>query len=160
MHSAYILVGSNIAPLDHTQRAILRLREFCRIVAASRVWETEAFGNPGASNFLNLVLHIETDLDAEALKTTVLRLIETELGRVRTADKNASRTIDLDLIIFNDQVLDPGIWQRAFIALPLADLLPDLRNPQTGLRLDETAHQLHQGYQAFPLSGIQLKYSS
>ncbi len=62
-------------------------------------------GKTDQPNFLNAAVLIETDLTAAELKEQVLQVIERELGRVRTADKNAPRTIDLDIALFGDQVL-------------------------------------------------------
>lgn len=61
---------------------------------------------------------------------------------MRTADKYAPRTIDLDLTLFDEQVLDDELWRRVYMALIFSELLPDLRNPLTGETLVETAQRL------------------
>ena len=68
-------------------------------------WETQAVGSPGP-NFLNTAVKITTGLEMSALKLSVLRSVEQELGRVRTSDKNAPRTIDLDIIVFDDEICE------------------------------------------------------
>jgi 2-amino-4-hydroxy-6-hydroxymethyldihydropteridine diphosphokinase len=96
-------------------------------------------------DFLNGVWLVETGLAARVLKFDVLRRIEEELGRKRLADKYAPRTIDLDLIVYGDaaiaepdlRVPDPDIRSRAFVALPLLELSPELVLADTGERLAE-----------------------
>ena len=78
------------------------------------------------------------------LKFDVLREIESQLGRIRTDDKHAARTIDLDLILYDDVTTneadlilpDPSINIYPFVAVPLLELLPDLILPGTRVRLD------------------------
>lgn len=105
------------------------------------MYQTTAVGSAGP-DFLNQAVYLPTPLDAAALKEQVLRPIENQLGRMRTNDKNAPRTIDLDIIIFDGQVTDNELWRRFYLAAPLAGLLPDLVNPQTGEILSETARRL------------------
>ena len=108
----------------------------------SSVWETEAVGSPGPS-FLNAAVAYQTPYTPATLKDRVLRHIETQLGRIRTADKNAPRPIDLDLIIFDGQVLETELWKRLYMARPLAQLLPNLSHPITGRTLQSVADGLH-----------------
>ena len=107
------------------------------------------FRSPGAPNFLNLAAEMDTPLEAEPMKAQLLRPLEARFGRVRTADKNAPRTLDIDIIVFDGQVIDSALWQRAFIALPIAELLPNLPHPQTGERLADFAQRI------LPSSGAQ-----
>jgi 7,8-dihydro-6-hydroxymethylpterin-pyrophosphokinase len=72
----------------------------------------------------------------------LIKDIETRLGRIRRADKNAPRTIDLDIILINDEVLDNDLWQKAFVALPVSEIRTELINPENGLSIIETAHKL------------------
>ena len=98
-------------------------------------------------------------LDAPKYKDYILPLLfykrlcdvaEDELGRLRTEDKNAPRTIDLDISLFGDQVLalgdrhipDPDILGFAHVARPLADLAPEVRHPETGQTLAQIAESL------------------
>ncbi|MDT8896799.1 MAG: 2-amino-4-hydroxy-6-hydroxymethyldihydropteridine diphosphokinase [Thermanaerothrix sp.] len=154
MHQAYILLGSNIEPEVNIAAAIHRLKESCVINAISSIWETEAVGSPGP-RFLNAVVWLSTPLDLEALKKQILAPIEQALGRVRTPDKNAPRTIDLDVLIFDDRVLDSNIWQRDFIALPLAELRPDLSHSTNSESLAEIAQRLRSTSSAFVRSDLQ-----
>jgi 7,8-dihydro-6-hydroxymethylpterin-pyrophosphokinase len=93
---------------------------------------------------------IETELTAAELEERVPQVIEQELGRVRTEDKNAPRTIDLDIALFADQDLDagsrafgdPDILRYAHVAVPLSDIAPERRHPATGQTLREIAQGL------------------
>lgn len=85
-------------------------------------------------------MKVETELDAEALKLQVLRPLESELGRQRGPDKNAPRTIDLDVLVFDDDVLDEHIWDYPHLAIPLAECAPDLA--KAGRPLADIAEEL------------------
>jgi len=141
MHQAYLLLGSNIQPEENMAKALQRLKQICLVNAVSSIWETEAVGSPGP-RFLNAVVWISTPLSLEEIKAQIINLIEKEQGRVRTADKNAPRTIDVDVLVYDETVVDKNIWQRDFIALPLAELRPDLTHPETEESLAQIAQRL------------------
>lgn len=146
-HLAYICLGSNIRPVENLRSAVELLRERSAVLRLSSCWETEAVSNPTIDgihwpNFLNTAALISTPLDPAALKKEVLAPIEQKLGRVRTSDKYAPRTIDLDLTIYDSEVLDEELWRRVHLALIFAELVPELKNPQTGEMLCETAMRL------------------
>ncbi len=142
MNTAYLLLGSNIDPVENTCRAIGQLRLAVNITAASRAWETLSIGSPGP-NYINLALRILTEMDRVSLKEQILARIERDLGRVRGEDKNAPRTIDIDILVFNNEVVEPKLWDRPYEALPLSDLLPDLIDPARNVKLHEAAQELH-----------------
>jgi 2-amino-4-hydroxy-6-hydroxymethyldihydropteridine diphosphokinase len=150
MHTVYLIMGSNINPLENTRRALALLSESVDVQAVSTCWETPPVGT-GGPYFINTAIRIQTDLDREALKADVLRTIERELGRVRTADKYAPRPIDLDIVIFDDRVIDPELWSLAYLALPFAELLPELIQPETGQHLSQIASKLNSNGTARPL---------
>jgi dihydroneopterin aldolase/2-amino-4-hydroxy-6-hydroxymethyldihydropteridine diphosphokinase len=149
----YISLGSNIEPERNLPEAVRRLARHCHLLAVSPVYETQPVGTTEQPNFLNAAVLIETDLTASDLKTRVLQGIEQELGRVRTADKFAPRTIDLDISLFNSEVLqfgqrripDPEILRYAHVAMPLADLAPEYFHPETGRSLRDIANSLPEG---------------
>ncbi len=141
MNNAYLLLGSNIDPVENTGRAIDQLRLAVNIIASSRTWETLSIGSPGP-NYINLAIKVLTELDRMALKEQVLAKIERDLGRVRGEDKNAPRTIDIDILVFNNDVTEPKLWDRPYEALPLSDLLPDLFDSTRNLKLHELAQEL------------------
>jgi 2-amino-4-hydroxy-6-hydroxymethyldihydropteridine diphosphokinase len=126
-HQACLLLGSNIRAEENLGRAIQLVQKKTELIHVSSVWETASIGSD-APNFLNLALLVLTPLDTEELKTKVLRPLEAEMGRVRSADKNAPRPIDLDIIIFDGKVVDELLWKHAYRAAPAAELLPDLRS--------------------------------
>ncbi len=121
-----------------------------RVTKVSTVYCTEPEGRPGQPRFLNCVLELETDLTPRELKYGVLRRVERDLGRVRTDDKYAPRTIDLDLIVYHDfsfrddelRIPDPEILARAFLAVPLAELAPDLTVSAPEVRIGAAAAKM------------------
>ncbi len=146
MGEAVILLGSNIDPAENIRQGARLLSEKLPVIRASSVWMTLAEGTNGP-DFYNAALLCETSFDEEILKQTILRPLETQLGRVRTHDKFAPRTIDMDTIIMNGIILDDRIWDTAFIMLPVAEIAPDLTNPSTGKKLRGLANALE------PVSG-------
>jgi len=140
-NSVILLLGSNIEPQKNIPQALELLAHYCGTIKKSRVWETEAVGNSGP-NFLNVAVQITTRLDQPEIKTRIITPIENQLKRVRTKDKFAPRTIDLDIIIFNDEIVDQNLWEKAFISLPVSELVPELRHPDSKQTLGEIASQL------------------
>lgn len=134
-HIACLMMGSNIRPEENLQQALYLLRELVSIQKISSVWKTPAVGSPGP-DFLNAAILVQTHLDADELKNSVLRPLETKLGRVRVEDKNAPRTIDLDIIIFDDILLEDDLWHQAYLAVPISELLPDYPSQQGVLLID------------------------
>jgi dihydroneopterin aldolase/2-amino-4-hydroxy-6-hydroxymethyldihydropteridine diphosphokinase len=147
MARAFVSIGSNIEPAKNVEKAIRLLSLEVSITGISTVFMSEAEGRPGQPRFYNCVVEIETELPPVKLKYEVLRRIEADLGRVRSADKYAARTIDLDLIIYDELVIttadlilpDPDIRKRPFLAVPLRELAPDLAIPGSNLRIEEAA---------------------
>jgi 2-amino-4-hydroxy-6-hydroxymethyldihydropteridine diphosphokinase len=140
---AFIAVGSNIEPLRNVPAALDMLLEDVRVTGVSTMYRTAPLGRPEQPAFVNGVWRVETALDARKLKFTVLRGIEARLGRVRTEDAFAARPIDLDIALFGGAVIDepdlvvpdPDVRERAFLAVPLVELAPELRLPGSGVRL-------------------------
>jgi 2-amino-4-hydroxy-6-hydroxymethyldihydropteridine diphosphokinase len=146
---AYIGIGSNIQPEANLPRALDLLCQEVRIERLSMVWETPPLGLKG-QNFLNAVVCIRTQLSVTLLKSLLLRPIEIKLGRVRTANKYAPRTIDLDILVYECRLVDPAVWEQAFLAVPLAELIPDYTHPDTGEPLKQAAGRLAQGLTLTP----------
>jgi len=136
---AYIGVGSNIEPERNITDALARLSKHVDITGISSFYKTTSFLRKNQDDYLNGVWQINTSISPEELKFGVLRTIEKKLHRNRESDKYASRTIDLDLLLFGDFVIhernltipDPDICKRSFIAFPLSELNPDLIMPDT-----------------------------
>lgn len=144
---AYVGIGSNIDPLHHIPAALDRLQAAMPLTGVSTFYRTEPIGRPGQPVFLNGVAGVSCPVPARALKFEVLRGIEHALGRVRTADRFAPRTIDLDILLYGDAVIDePGLRvpdddlrRRAFLIAGLLELAPGLILPDTGERLEHLA---------------------
>lgn len=154
VHHAYLSLGSNIHPAENIRAAVRLLRTRAQVMALSTCWETQAVGSDGQSgstpNFLNMAICIATALEPDALKKQLIVPVEQALGRVRSPDKYAPRTIDLDIAIYNDTVLDLDLWKRAYLALTFAELLPELRNSGSGETLQAAAQRLRKAHLAIP----------
>ena len=142
-------IGANIAPEANIRRALTLLGERVQLVAlppstARRPWSVKGSPVPQRRG------GGETAIAPAALKQEVLRGIEEALGRQRTADKYAPRPIDLDIAVYDQQVIatadltipDPEITRRPFLAIPLCELAPDLVLPDSGRRVCEVAAAL------------------
>jgi 2-amino-4-hydroxy-6-hydroxymethyldihydropteridine diphosphokinase len=141
MTTAFVGIGSNLGDREaHVRAALDRLgaEEGIEIVAVSRLRETEPVGPVEQGPFLNGAVEVETELPAREL---LLRLLDVEarLGRVR-AERFGPRTIDLDLLVYGDEILDepgltlphPRLHERRFALEPLAELAPGLVLPGRG----------------------------
>ena len=150
-----IALGSNIDKERNMVRAIQMLGELCRVTAVSPIYETEPVGLRNQPNFFNAAVLVETSLSTREIKQQVINVIEARLKRVRQPDKNAPRTIDADIVLFNDAVFeydggdgrlrpipDPDLLRFAHVAVPVADLLPNFPHPKTGEPLAEIASRL------------------
>lgn len=150
MTIVFVGVGSNIDPEASIPAAQRRLASRVRVTGVSTFYRTEPVGAPGTPPFVNGVWRIETGLGPRELKGEVLRPIEAALGRRRTADRYAPRTIDLDVLVHGDEVLDgeglrvpdPDVRTRPFVAFPLWELAPDLVLPDDGRALADVVSGL------------------
>lgn len=124
---AVVSVGSNIEPESHLPRAISRLGEVGKVLSVSAVYESSPVGATNQQNYLNAAVLIEVAEPPEQLRDR-LRQIETDLGRVRTDDKYAARTIDLDLVLMGSRfdpefpLPDPDLQTRAHLGVPVAEV--------------------------------------
>ncbi len=147
MVRAFVAIGSNIDAAVNVRAAVNELAQQTFVRRVSTVYRTQPIGRPEQSPFYNCVVEIDTEIPPLQMKFRMLRPIEEALGRRRSADKYAPRTIDLDLILYDDLVLhdghlvlpDPEIANRFFLAVPLAELASDLTLPGTGLRISKLA---------------------
>ncbi len=138
MARVYISIGSNIDAENNIRTAVNALRDHYGRLILSSVYESEAVGFEG-DNFLNLVASLKTDEDVHAVAAT-LRRIEDENGRDRSAPRFSPRTLDLDLLLYDDLVLKDAdlelprdeITKNAFVLLPLEEIAPQLIHPLTG----------------------------
>lgn len=147
----FVGIGSNLEPDTHIPAALEALNRLCPILAVSTFYRSAALRRPGLPDFVNGVCAIETQAPPRAVKFDVLRRVEDEAGRVRGGDPWGSRTIDLDLLVYDGEVAnddgftlpDPDIRDRPFVAGPLLELAPRLVLPDTGEALASlaVAHQ-------------------
>jgi 2-amino-4-hydroxy-6-hydroxymethyldihydropteridine diphosphokinase len=133
-------LGSNIDPSNNIIKAINELQNIFDVTDVSKIWESCPVGSHGPI-FLNGVVAIRTTYSYGDLKNR-LRKIEQKMGRIRTEDKNAPRTIDLDILIYDGDVLDADIWTQTYLAVPLADVIPSLVNPINGETIKDTSERL------------------
>jgi 2-amino-4-hydroxy-6-hydroxymethyldihydropteridine diphosphokinase len=147
MPTAYLGLGSNLgdrrAALDAAVRR-LRAEPSLRVLAVSGYYETAPVDcPPGSGDYLNAAAAVETDRDPHDL-LQLLHRIEHQLGRVRTG-VNAPRTLDLDLLLYGDRVIDtpdlvvphPRLHERAFVLYPLNEIAPDVAHPTLEKRVRE-----------------------
>jgi len=134
---AYLAIGSNIDAEQNISRCLALLQQLpkCWDWVISNWYLTRPWGMTEQANFINLVAGVTTHLSAPALFAE-MQHIELELERVR-AEKNGPRTIDLDLLLFGDAVLNTptlqiphsGLIQRDFMLLPLLEIAPEVWHP-------------------------------
>ncbi len=161
MNIVYLILGSNIDKERNLPEAVRLLREKATVVAVSGIYETAPVGLVEQPLFWNTAVLIHTTLSPAEIKVQLLGNIERQLKRVRQADKNAPRTIDLDIVLFNDVVQDydpgdgrfrpipdPDLLKFAHVAVPVAELAPNLSHPVTGEPLQAIANRLVQEQQA------------
>ena len=140
-HEVYLNIGSNIDPKHNLPESIRMLREYGEIAAVSDAWESHAFGYDGP-NFLNACVLFLTNLDARELKEKVLRPIEARLGRMRNTNKYIPRTIDIDIILFDEEPYGAEFFSNAFVIVPLAEIFPEFQHPLNNMKLADLAKHM------------------
>ncbi|MFW6255407.1 MAG: 2-amino-4-hydroxy-6-hydroxymethyldihydropteridine diphosphokinase, partial [Candidatus Sumerlaeota bacterium] len=146
-----IAVGSNIDPLQNIRKALRLMTRQEKVLASSRFYRTPPIDRPEQDDYRNGVWQIESDKSPREIKYEILRRIESKLGRQRSADKYAAREIDLDLILYGNEIIreqgldipDPDIRKRLFIAIPLAELDPELVLPDSGEKLRDLCRAMN-----------------
>lgn len=143
MTEAFLSIGSNIDPESHIPEAIRELELAFGTLRISSLYETAAVGFDGP-HFHNLVVSFESEQPAESI-ALMLRKLEKKHGRTRDSQKFSSRTLDVDLILLGDTIMDEGpvklprpeILCYAFVLEPLAEIAPNHRHPITGASYHE-----------------------
>ena len=137
MNTVYIQLGSNIGQRESfITKSMHKVEDdIGKIITASSIFETTAWGNENQNNFLNSVIEIKTPFDA----FTILKKsqeIENNLGRERS-DKWGERTIDIDILFYNNKIINtkeltiphPLIQNRKFVLVPLSEIAPNYMHP-------------------------------
>jgi len=162
MPDVYVAAGSNVEPAANLERAVIELRAAFPGVRFSPWYRNRAVGFAG-DDFINLVAGFPTELPPEAVLER-LHEIERRCGRERDAPRWAPRSMDLDVLLYGDLVLEraglrlprPDLLRRAYMLGPLAALAPEVVHPTEGMsigelwrRFDRDAHPL----EALPRTG-------
>ena len=141
MTDAWLSLGSNVQPEHHLRAALAELRARFPGLRASNAYRFPAVGFDGPA-FVNLAAGIDSDLEPEALNDW-LHALEDRHGRRRDVPRYSDRTLDIDIVLFGDRVLEGAGNLRiprpelahAFVLKPLAELAPGLREPRSGRTL-------------------------
>ena len=153
MAVVYIGIGSNLGDRRaNIDRALSLLKEEkeIEVQAVSKMIETEPVGGPEQGLFLNGVLRVRTDLLPLDLLSK-LKNIERRLGRQRSDERNRPRTMDLDILFYDDVVIvdgrtltipHPRLAERRFVLEPLSELAPDFVHPRLGKTVRELKESL------------------
>lgn len=150
MVSVFIAIGSNIEPEKQIALCLeqLRIHPEMTLTQKSSWYKTRPWGVEKQDDFLNLVVGVQTTLSYRALLTTTQQ-IEQTLGRKRTL-KNGPRTIDLDLLLYGDQIVQepdlviphPGLLERDFMLIPLIEIAPSVCHPQLQTPVSELTDRI------------------
>ncbi|MGE0567164.1 MAG: 2-amino-4-hydroxy-6-hydroxymethyldihydropteridine diphosphokinase [Bacteroidia bacterium] len=138
MNRVFLCLGGNLGNrLEYIRKAkALITKKIGLIVAQSGIYETPPWGKNSKYLYLNQVIEIRTSLEPEKLIETIL-IIEHSLGRIRTKNRNADRTIDIDILLIDNKIMSshsldvphPRMHQREFVLKPLLEIYPDFMHP-------------------------------
>ncbi len=146
INDVYLAVGSNLGDrVQHIQDAVSQLNSQGKVLAISPLYENKAVGFEAEQLFLNACIHLQTDLNPEALLKH-LKAIENQLGRTFPKEPGySSRPIDLDIVFFNEEIhqtaelIIPHLKysERNFVLKPLSDLCASKRCPLRQLTVSQ-----------------------
>jgi 2-amino-4-hydroxy-6-hydroxymethyldihydropteridine diphosphokinase len=143
--TVYLSLGANLGDrLANLRLALTRLQTLARLEEVSSLYETQPQGVSDQPLFLNAVCRVSTGLEPQAL-LRFLKNVERETGRQPGGERWGPRPIDLDILLYDDRVLDapeltvphPRLAERAFVLVPLCELAPELRHPLLGKTMKE-----------------------
>lgn len=137
MNEIYLITGGNIGNkrLNLETAAVMIEKNIGKIIRSSKIYETDAWGITDQDTFYNQVHLVKSKLSAQQIIRAILK-VEKEMGRIRTI-KNAARIIDIDILLFNDEIINEQdltiphkeIPNRRFVLTPLNELAPQLIHP-------------------------------
>ena len=137
MNKVYLLLGSNIGDSKITlDKAINHIeKKIGVVIKKSSLYKTAAWGNTNQHDFINQVILVESNFDAEEIILAIFK-IEKEMGRIRTI-KNAAREIDIDILFFNNEIINSQnltiphkeIQNRMFVLVPMMEIAPKFEHP-------------------------------
>jgi len=142
-HLAYLSLGSNIEPEVNLPEAMKLLSGYGDVLKVSSVWESEPVGTTGP-NYWNVCVLFKATYTRGEMKKKIIHPIEARLGRERGEDKYAARSIDIDIIVFDDKAIGADWHTLAYVVVPLAEIYPDFHNLITKEKIIETATRLRQ----------------
>jgi 2-amino-4-hydroxy-6-hydroxymethyldihydropteridine diphosphokinase len=138
MNKVFLGIGTNLGERKRNLReAIEAIEEHIgKVLNSSSVYETVPWGFEAESDFLNMVVEVETGLSPSELLKKIFE-IELKLGRERTQDRYSSRVIDIDILLYDDLIVDQKglkiphrlMHERRFVLAPLCEIAPDLIHP-------------------------------
>jgi 2-amino-4-hydroxy-6-hydroxymethyldihydropteridine diphosphokinase len=138
MKKVFLGIGTNLGDRENNLReAIMRIENnIGRILSVSYVYETSPWGFNTEADFLNMAAAVETEYSPSVLMDRVM-IVESLLGRVRSGKKYSSRVIDIDILIYEDQIIDepyikiphPLMHERRFVLVPLCDISSSALHP-------------------------------
>ena len=122
LHECFILLGSNIDPDHYFVQALEIISRECVLLARSKAIRTAPVGYQHQPDFLNAALLVNTPLEREAFRN-YLKGVEDRLGRVRGAIKSGPRTMDLDIVAWDGEIVDDGYFQHDYVRKPIDEVL-------------------------------------
>jgi 2-amino-4-hydroxy-6-hydroxymethyldihydropteridine diphosphokinase len=138
LHKVYLGIGTNLGDREKNLRdSIVKIEKHIgRVLRSSPVYETAPWGFDAENDFLNMAAEVETSLSPDEIMKQIL-MIESTLGRDRDQDRYSSRVIDIDILLYDDLVIDQKglkvphrlMHERRFVLVPLCEIAPDIIHP-------------------------------
>jgi 2-amino-4-hydroxy-6-hydroxymethyldihydropteridine diphosphokinase len=157
--TAYLSLGSNLGNReDNLDMALKLLSQRMRMGKVSSIYDTEPIGNTAQPRFLNLACEVFTHLSPEGL-LALAKGIEGKMGR--RGKSGQPRTIDIDILLYGDKVIEtpdltiphPGMVERSFVLVPLAEIAPDLLHPVARKKIKEMRDAIKEKQGVLKLDG-------